>query len=217
MKKKDSRLERAGVAGFNKPKATPSHPTKSHIVVAKEGDKVGNFIFLRNELVGKNNTWVVLCSCGKQKVFWKKFSLLKAKTCGCGTDSAGFTAKQARSIKSRMQGYKNGAKRRNFEWRLSYVDFVRISTQNCFYCNSKPSKWDCMSNSPSLQKDSPNVVHKEYEILFNGIDRFDTKIGYIVENCVPCCKNCNRAKSDLQFEDFKEHIKTIYKWLYRKQ
>ena len=39
-KKKDSRLERAGVSGYNKPKRTPSHPTKSHIVVAKEGDKI---------------------------------------------------------------------------------------------------------------------------------------------------------------------------------
>ena len=37
---KDSRLSRAGVTGFNKPKRTPGHPTKSHIVVAKEGDQV---------------------------------------------------------------------------------------------------------------------------------------------------------------------------------
>ena len=34
-KKKDSRLERAGVSGYNKPKRTPNHPTKSHVVVAK--------------------------------------------------------------------------------------------------------------------------------------------------------------------------------------
>jgi hypothetical protein len=37
---KDPRLERAGVAGFNKPKRTPNHPKKSHVVVAKSGDKV---------------------------------------------------------------------------------------------------------------------------------------------------------------------------------
>ena len=37
---KDPRLDRAGVSGYNKPKRTPSHPTKSHVVVAKEGDKV---------------------------------------------------------------------------------------------------------------------------------------------------------------------------------
>jgi hypothetical protein len=33
-------FERIGVEGFNKPKRTPNHPTKSHVVVAKEGDKV---------------------------------------------------------------------------------------------------------------------------------------------------------------------------------
>ena len=44
-KKKDSRLERAGVSGYNKPKRTPSHKTKSHIVVAKEGDKVKTIRF----------------------------------------------------------------------------------------------------------------------------------------------------------------------------
>jgi len=39
-KKKDPRLVRAGVAGYNKPKRTPNHPKKSHVVVAKEGDKI---------------------------------------------------------------------------------------------------------------------------------------------------------------------------------
>ena len=36
----DPRLKRAGVSGFNKPKRTPSHPKKSHVVVAKSGDQV---------------------------------------------------------------------------------------------------------------------------------------------------------------------------------
>ncbi len=39
-KKHDPRLKRAGVSGYNKPKRTPSHATKSHIVVAKQGDKI---------------------------------------------------------------------------------------------------------------------------------------------------------------------------------
>ncbi len=38
-------IERMGVAGFNKPKRTPNHPTKSHVVVAKEGDKVKTIRF----------------------------------------------------------------------------------------------------------------------------------------------------------------------------
>ena len=43
--KKDSRLSRAGVSGFNKPKRTPNHPKKSHIVVAKVGDKINTIRF----------------------------------------------------------------------------------------------------------------------------------------------------------------------------
>ena len=43
--KRDPRLARAGVTGFNKPKRTPSHPTKSHVVVAKEGSQVKTIRF----------------------------------------------------------------------------------------------------------------------------------------------------------------------------
>jgi len=42
---KDPRLKKAGVSGFNKPKRTPSHPTKSHVVVAKVGDKIKTIRF----------------------------------------------------------------------------------------------------------------------------------------------------------------------------
>ena len=43
--KADQRLKRAGVSGFNKPKRTPNHPTKSHVVVAKSGDQVKTIRF----------------------------------------------------------------------------------------------------------------------------------------------------------------------------
>ena len=45
MATKDTRLARIGVEGYNKPKRTPSHPTKSHVVVAKEGDQVKTIRF----------------------------------------------------------------------------------------------------------------------------------------------------------------------------
>jgi hypothetical protein len=41
----DNKLKKAGVSGYNKPKRTPSHPTKSHIVVAKVGDKTKTIRF----------------------------------------------------------------------------------------------------------------------------------------------------------------------------
>jgi hypothetical protein len=49
---KDPRLERAGVAGFNKPKKTPGHPTKSHVVVAKVGEKIKTIRFGQQGVVG---------------------------------------------------------------------------------------------------------------------------------------------------------------------
>jgi len=52
MAEKDSRLTRAGVSGFNKPKRTPNHKTKSHVVVAKVGDKIKTIHFGAQGAVG---------------------------------------------------------------------------------------------------------------------------------------------------------------------
>jgi len=49
-KKKDSRLERAGVSGYNKPKRTPNHPKKSHVVVAKKVIRLNLFVLVKREL-----------------------------------------------------------------------------------------------------------------------------------------------------------------------
>jgi hypothetical protein len=48
----DPRLKRIGVSGFNKPKRTPNHPTKSHVVVAKEGSKVKTIRFGQQGVTG---------------------------------------------------------------------------------------------------------------------------------------------------------------------
>lgn len=45
-------LKRAGVSGFNKPKATPSHPKKSHVVVAKAGKKIKTIRFGQQGVTG---------------------------------------------------------------------------------------------------------------------------------------------------------------------
>jgi hypothetical protein len=45
VKKKDGVLKRVGVSGYNKPKRTPNHPKKSHVVVAKKGDKTKTIRF----------------------------------------------------------------------------------------------------------------------------------------------------------------------------
>ena len=56
MAKKDPRLERLGLEGFNKPKKTPNHPTKSHVVVAKVGDKIKTIRFGQQGVTGSPPT-----------------------------------------------------------------------------------------------------------------------------------------------------------------
>lgn len=70
---KDSRLERAGVSGYNKPKRTPSHPTKSHIVVAKEGDKVKTIRFGQQGVSGSPK------KAGESKAYRERRESFKAR------------------------------------------------------------------------------------------------------------------------------------------
>ena len=57
MASKDSRIKRAGVSCYNKPKRTPKHPTKSHVVVAKSGDQIKTIRFGQQGVSGdKTNT-----------------------------------------------------------------------------------------------------------------------------------------------------------------
>lgn len=43
---------------------------------------------------------------------------------------------------------------------------------------------------------------RRLELVANGIDRKDSNVGYIFENCVTCCSTCNRAKGKLTEEEF---------------
>jgi hypothetical protein len=67
--KKDSRLERAGVSGFNKPKRTPSHPTKSHVVVAKVGEQVKTIRFGQQGVSGAGAAPKTASEKARQKSF----------------------------------------------------------------------------------------------------------------------------------------------------
>ena len=67
--KKDPRLARAGVSGFNKPKKTPSHPTKSHVVVAKSGDQVKTIRFGQQGVSGAGANPKTASEKARQKSF----------------------------------------------------------------------------------------------------------------------------------------------------
>lgn len=84
--KKDSRLDKAGVSGFNKPKATPSHPTKSHVVVAKEGDQVKTIRFGQQGVKGAG----AMPTTAKDKARQKSFKARHGDNIAKGKMSAAF-------------------------------------------------------------------------------------------------------------------------------
>ena len=85
---KDPRLDRVGVSGYNKPKRTPNHPTKSHVVVAKEGDNVKTIRFGQQGVsgAGKNP------KTASEKARRKSFKARHASNIAKGKMSAAYWA-----------------------------------------------------------------------------------------------------------------------------
>lgn len=85
MTKKDPRLTRVGVSGYNKPKRTPDHPTKSHVVVAKEGTKIKTIRFGQQGVKGIKNP-----KTKAEKIKQENFPKRHAKNIAKGKMSAAY-------------------------------------------------------------------------------------------------------------------------------
>ena len=105
------------------------------------------------------------------------------------------------AINMYLRYYKDGARKRNIEFNLTPDEFSNLISKNCYYCGAEPRTHELVSKS---------LANKKYILVANGIDRFDNNEGYNTSNCVPCCTLCNTMKSNLSYNNFKEHITKIY-------
>jgi hypothetical protein len=96
--------------------------------------------------------------------------------------------------------YKKAATNRSITFLISLEEFKNIIAKNCYYCGSEPN----------LSGTSKRYNKTDIQVKHNGVDRVDNSIGYIPDNCVPCCKFCNHMKRDYSKVDFLSHIKKIY-------
>ena len=87
-KKPDPRLKRVGVSGYNKPKRTPNHPKKSHVVVAKEGDQIKTIRFGQQGVSGAGKK----PKTAAEKARRKSFKARHAKNIARGKCSAAYWA-----------------------------------------------------------------------------------------------------------------------------
>lgn len=89
--------------------------------------------------------------------------------------------------------YKKSAKQRKYDFDLSKEEFIKIVTKPCIYCGSELTS--C--------KDAKGQYG---EFRYTGIDRYDNKIGYTLNNSVPCCAICNRIKSNMDVDMLYFHL-----------
>ena len=95
-----------------------------------------------------------------------------------------------------VRQYKTNAKRRGLLFELSNEEFRKPVSSCCFYCGTKPQQimTDKSSNG---------------EYIYNGIDRKNKDYGYLPGNCVPACKVCNKAKTNMEESEWIEWINRI--------
>lgn len=113
-----------------------------------------------------------------------------------------------------LNRYKTGAKRRNYEFNLTNEEFSSVISMNCHYCNAEPRNYSVYEVKD--QWVSQKARERSY-IKYNGIDRIDSKLGYINSNIVPCCYKCNIAKSDMSYNEFKSWLLNVFNNFLRKE
>lgn len=99
------------------------------------------------------------------------------------------------------QQVKSNAKARGLKCSITKDDVKKFMSMNCHYCGALPS---------NIVSTFAGRFDPERAVNYNGIDRIDNSLGYILDNCVPCCKQCNWAKRDLTSEQFFTWIRSVY-------
>jgi dCMP deaminase len=173
-------------------------PSKKNYLEIPVGTAYGHWTTSSKPYRHNNETVVeVTCKCKKKSVTRVSRLIEKTSTsCGCkprnnnrGKYKSSFEEAAHNEI---YRSISNGAKNRNYSFELSKKDVKNLVQQNCFYCGSEPS---------NIKK-----IKGRGELRYNGIDRLDNHIGYVLNNCRPCCSTCNTIKLDLSGQDLIEHL-----------
>lgn len=156
--------------------------------------------------------WDCICECGN-KVSYSTSDLLKSnapeknkvKSCGClkkenakKLGNNNFLGLNVANINYLYSGYKNRSKRKKLDFNIDWYDFLDLIQNNCYYCDSPPSNSMMWKNGDKSK------------YTYNGIDRLNSKFGYVPGNIVTCCARCNYSKLDYTKEEFFNMIKKIY-------
>lgn len=159
---------------------------------------------------GKNKTmWNCLCDCGKSVII-SGCALITNNTKSCGCLAQEYKCKKGKIRKTKLDPIMFSAK--SVWWAtykedngISFEDFYEKSQQNCFYCGVAPNrKYNYFKNRENSYAYKLNPI-----FVYNGLDRINSNENHNINNVVPCCYICNRAKRNKPINVFKEHILRI--------
>lgn len=148
------------------------------------GRKYGMITFVeRVSSVGSRTKYRCLCDCGTE-IEMESVDIGKNRKLHCGCQT--LDANKRKALRRNMKQQMAGASLRGLEWSLTEDEFETLTSSPCFYCGDDPHR----------------KIHQYYDLLVTGIDRIDSSIGYVLSNCVPCCKTCNMMKVALGQNEF---------------
>jgi hypothetical protein len=179
-------------------------PKKDHTAIA--GKRYGHLVALApTDKRSHNGTtiWTVQCDCGTIKELpITRVTHNEAVSCGCVSRQRDTRTPPGYSgLTVLLKGYKEGAKRRGFQFSLTREEFSKIVRSPCHYCGVESS----------LTTKGSRGIRMEHGLFrSNGIDRVDNSVGYILSNCVSCCTMCSLAKHTRNRDDFLEWIQRVY-------
>lgn len=141
------------------------------------------------------------CSCGNTKLIHARHLKDGAtKSCGCLKQELGKLKNVLPlGVAAANEWYaklKRSALVRKYQFCLSIEEAQYLGQQDCHYCGAEP-------------REIFNQGECNGSILRNGLDRVDNTVGYIINNLVPCCSTCNRAKHILTLSEFQSWISRI--------
>jgi transposase len=132
------------------------------------------------------------CDCGERvSVFNHALRSGNVKTCGCRITRRNADAVWVRARSNIVIGARA---RRHGRVNLSLAQVKAISTRSCFYCGSPASN--------KLKGRKRGRSTRATVLQYTGIDQVVLGRGYNLGNILPCCRICNRAKSDMSLKDF---------------
>lgn len=150
-------------------------------------------------------TYRFQCDCGKTVT--KEWN--DCRSCGClSHDMIGAVGRSKRlkdedAAFNRLFGtYQYGARKRGLEFALTQTEVRTLSKQPCHYCGVEPSNRMFRQNS-KYGNGEPYI--------YSGLDRLDNEKGYVLDNVVPCCIQCNRTKWTMSKDQFYSWIVRVYK------